>query len=292
MKKQTKPSFAIVGCGNVGTVIGQALQNAGYVLAGLSDISQEVLQEGAKALHAETTSLRPERVTPKAQVVFIATPDEAIGDTCRDLVDHAGLKRGTVVIHFSGVLPSTVMSSARSAGASIGSMHPLQSFASKDMTNAFQGIAFTIEGDEAAREVMKGMVEALGATHILIETQNKSLYHAAAVMACNYLVTIENAAGQLMEEAGVERKHVFEILSPLIRGTLQNMERVGTEAALTGPIARGDVQTVERHLRDIEKKQPKWLSVYKLLGLHTLDMAIANGTVSRRDADVLRKILT
>jgi predicted short-subunit dehydrogenase-like oxidoreductase (DUF2520 family) len=292
VKKKIKPSCAVVGCGKVGTVIGRELQNAGYRLVGLADVSQQALEDAAKTLHAENISGRPEQVTPKADIVFIATPDGAIGDTCRGIVDNAGFGKGTVVIHFSGALPSTVLSPAKSLGAFIGSMHPLQSVASKNVTNAFQGVTFSIEGDEAARGVMKGIIDDLGATHILIETQSKCLYHAAAAIACNYLVTLEDAAIELMEEAGIGRENAFKVMGPLIRATLKNIESIGTEQALTGPIARGDVETVKRHVEEIEARKPKWLSLYKLLGLHTLDIATAGDTVSERDAETLRKILT
>jgi predicted short-subunit dehydrogenase-like oxidoreductase (DUF2520 family) len=286
-----KPSFVIVGCGKVGTVLGRELQNAGYVAVGLADVSEKALQDAAQQLRVANTSSDPARVTRLADIVFITTPDGDIEDTCRTIAEEDGFKKGTVVVHASGALPSTVLSSAKSSGVFIGSMHPLQSIASRDAVNAFQGITFSIEGEVAAREAMAQIADDLGATHLVIETAHKSLYHAAASIACNYLVTLEGAAFELMEETGIARDDIFTVLGPLIHETLKNIENVGPVRALTGPIARGDVETVKRHLQEIESKKPKWFSMYKLLGLHTLDIASAGGTVSKRDAEALRKLL-
>jgi predicted short-subunit dehydrogenase-like oxidoreductase (DUF2520 family) len=257
----------------------------------LADVSADALKNAAEQFPVENTSSDPARVTRHADIVFITTPDGEIADTCRAIAEKDGFKKGTVVVHVSGALPSTVLSSAKSLGVAIGSMHPLQSVASKDGVDVFQGIPFSIEGDVAAREVMSKIADDLGATHFRIETVHKSLYHAAASMACNYLVTLESAAFELMEETGIARDDIFKVLGPLIQETLKNIENVGPGRSLTGPIARGDVETVKRHLQEIESKKPKWISMYKLLGLHTLDIAAAGGTVSKRDADALRKIL-
>ncbi|MCP4200282.1 MAG: DUF2520 domain-containing protein [Proteobacteria bacterium] len=286
-----KPSFTVVGCGKVGTVLCRELQNAGYVAAGLADVSAEALKSAAEQFRVENTSSDSGRVTRHADIVFITTPDGDIADTCRTIAEKNGFKKGAVVVHASGALPSTILSSARSSGVFLGSMHPLQSIASKDAVNAFQGITFSIEGEVAAREVMTQIADDLGATHLVIETAHKSLYHAAASIACNYLVTLEGAAFELMEETGIAPDDIFKVLGPLIYETLKNIENVGPVRALTGPIARGDVETVTRHLQEIESKKPKWFSMYKLLGLHTLDIATAGGTVSKRDAEALRKLL-
>jgi predicted short-subunit dehydrogenase-like oxidoreductase (DUF2520 family) len=287
-----KPSFAIVGCGKVGTVLCRELQNAGYVAAGLADVSAEALKNAAQQFRVEDTSRDPSSVTRHADIVFITTPDGTIADTCRAIAKKDGFKKGAVVVHFSGALPSTVLSSAKSLGVAIGSMHPLQSVASKDGVDVFQGIPFSLEGDVAAREVMSQIADHLGATHFRIETVHKSLYHAAASIACNYLVTLEGAAFELMEATGIARDDIFKVLGPLIQETLKNIENVGPERSLTGPIARGDVETVKRHLQEIESKKPKWISMYKLLGLHTLDIATDSGSISEQDAEVLRQVLT
>jgi predicted short-subunit dehydrogenase-like oxidoreductase (DUF2520 family) len=124
-----------------------------------------------------------------------------------------------------------------------------------------------------------------------IPTEGKTLYHAAAVMACNYLVALEDAALELAEAAGIARDEALEALLPLVKGTLSNLEKVGIPDCLTGPIARGDAETVRQHLRAIGERLPGLLALYKLLGRRTLEVALARGALGAEAAGALRELL-
>ncbi len=271
-----KPSVAIVGCGKVGTCLGKFLSNAGYPVVGVASRSLSSAERTAGIIGVDRFTDLSESVTVRADVVLITTPDDAIAVTCQDLAGKGGFCSGAVVLHCSGALPSTLLAPARSAGAAIGSMHPLQSFARIEVeNNPFFGIVVAVEGETAAVAMARAMARDLEAVSIEIQTQAKTLYHASAVVASNYLVTVMDLSFQLLQSAGVAPGDVFKVLNPLINGTMANIEKVGIPEALTGPIARGDVATVAEHLDRIGVLRPDLLSLYRALGQATVELARA-----------------
>ena len=239
-----KPSFAIVGCGKVGTALAIFLTRAGYRSAGFASKRLSSAKHVADMVLSDHFSDVPWDITRDADVVFITTPDSDIEDTCNSISRNTGFADNAVVMHCSGALASSVLSGAKTCGAWIGSMHPLQSFASADhKTNPFQGIIVSLEGESSAVNIAKTIAEDLGGTVVTLLTEAKTLYHASAVVASNYLVTLLDLAIRLIQEAGVQRQDAFNLLKPLIEGTLSNIGNVGVQKALTGPIARGDIKT-------------------------------------------------
>jgi predicted short-subunit dehydrogenase-like oxidoreductase (DUF2520 family) len=288
-----KPSFAMVGCGKVGTALAMYLTRAGYPSAGFASKSLSSARHVADIVLSDHFSDVPWDITRYADIVFITTPDSAIEDTCNTISQNSGFTDNTVVMHCSGALASSVLSSAKTCGASIGSMHPLQSFASVDYkTNPFQGINVSLEGESPAVNIAKTIVADLGGTVVTILTEAKTLYHASAVVASNYLVTLLDLAIRLIEKAGINREDAFHLLKPLIDGTLSNIEKVGVQKALTGPIARGDIKTVEKHIEEIGSKRPQLLSLYKMLAFYTIDIAATEGSISELSIQALKRITT
>jgi len=285
-------SFSIVGCGKVGKALGKFLTDAGYSAAGAASKSLSSAKAAADLLKTVRYSDIPWEITPSADVTLITTPDGVIADTCRLIAENKGFKAGSVVLHCSGALPSTILSSAGRCGAFTGSMHPLQSFAADNFTrNPFSGIIIAVEGEPRALTIAAEMASDLGATPLTIETQAKTLYHAAAVAASNYLVTLLSLAFRLLAEAGISGPAAYNALHPLIDGTLTNIKTIGIPQALTGPIARGDIETVKKHLVEIGSKAPQLTDLFKTLGFHTIDIAVAKGTLAEPDAEALRNLL-
>jgi predicted short-subunit dehydrogenase-like oxidoreductase (DUF2520 family) len=288
-----KPSFAIVGCGKVGTALGIFLVRAGYFPAGFASKSLSSAKHLADIVFSDHFSDTPWHITRSADVVFITTPDSAVEDTCSLIAQNAGFADQAIVLHCSGALASSVLSSAKTCNAWAGSMHPLQSFASSNYrNNPFKGIIVSVEGDDPAVIVAKTIAADLEGTAVTLLTEAKTLYHASAVAASNYLVTLIDLAVQLIQEAGIHRKDAFNLLKPLIEGTLSNIEKVGVRKALTGPIARGDVKTVKKHMEDIGSKRPDLLALYKLLGFYTVDIAAETNTVPESTLQELKRITT
>ena len=287
-----KPSFAIVGCGKVGTALGIFLAKAGYKAVGLAGRSLASARRTAEIIRCDHYSDVPWEITRNAAVVFITTPDGAIIETCDSIAGHKGFADKAVVLHCSGALPSTILSTAKTCGARTGSMHPLQTFASTEfIANPFQGITVAIEGENDAVNMAKQIAADLGGSSVTILTEAKTLYHASAVVASNYLVTLLDLALRLMGASGIAGRDAFKILKPLIQGTLSNIEEVGIPAALTGPIVRGDLETVEKHIKEIGLITPQLLDLYKTLGWYTIDIATAKTTISETTVKQLKHLL-
>jgi predicted short-subunit dehydrogenase-like oxidoreductase (DUF2520 family) len=278
-----KPSFAVVGCGRVGTNLAFWLQRAGYHLTGIIGKTPASCLKIAKFLPKFIPRLGASswEIAGEADIVFITTSDDAIEKTCCEIAKQNGFRKKGIVLHCSGSLSSKILVSAEKNYAAIGSMHPLQSFASiQTEFNPFKGIVMSIEGNSRAVACAKAIAIDLGARPIEIPTMAKSLYHASAVTASNYLVTILDMAVRLMQSTGLSEIEAIQVLNPLIEGSLQNVKDKGTAAALTGPIARGDVETLRSHMKAIQKSAPDLLHLYKSLGMATVGIAGRLDTLS------------
>lgn len=287
-----KVRCAVVGCGRVGISLVYHLNRAGYPICGVASRSLESAEKAAGVVPGTPFSINAVDVTREADVVFITTPDDTIAEVAGAIAKEDGFKKGASVLHCSGSLASTIMLGVKEAGAFIGSMHPLQSFAGADLANnPFDSIVMSVEGDEKAVAIALVMAADLGAKGLTIETHAKTMYHAAAVVASNCFVTVQDMAWKFISEAGVSEKDAWSVLGPLIEGTLANIKKVGPVEALTGPIARGDVATIDAHLNKISEMQPDLEALYKALCLHTVDVAKRKGTLSKEAEEALVKRL-
>ncbi|MEE8399651.1 MAG: Rossmann-like and DUF2520 domain-containing protein [Desulfobacterales bacterium] len=287
-----KPTIAIVGCGKVGTTLAIWLSRAGYAITGLASNGPVSAKNAAALTATDHYGQTNWEMTLEADIVFITTPDGIISDVCDAISQRKGFKKDAVILHCSGAHASTILSSAKDCGAMIGSMHPLQSIASiKSESNPFEGIIVSVEGEDRAVETARQIATDLGATSYTIRTEAKMLYHAAAVVASNYLVALLGLSFKLIGKAGIPDTDAYSVLQPLIGGTLGNIEKVGIPAALTGPISRGDVDTVAQHIEAMKAQTPELLSLYRTLGTATIDIARAAGTLSEEGAGKLRDVL-
>jgi predicted short-subunit dehydrogenase-like oxidoreductase (DUF2520 family) len=289
---QEKPSLVIVGCGTVGTAMAKLLSRKGYRISAVANSKEETARKAAETTGAESYSDCPWEVTVAGDVVFITTPDDVIASVCSKIAEKKGFKRGAVVIHCSGALSSEILAPARALGAHVASLHPLQSFASADQAlSLVEGSFFAVEGDDDAFSMVRQIVKDVGGVSLSIAPEKKTLYHAAAVTASNYLVTVMALAIALNESAGLEKGASFKALIPLVRGTLKNIGEKGIPDALTGPIARGDLATVAAHLGNMEKDTPEYIVLYRCLGLYTVELAKAKGTISPEVAEKMVELL-
>lgn len=288
-----KPSLAIVGCGRVGTALATFLARRGYPIVGVSSLHLTSAQKLAGRCGISEATDRPWEITRRADVVFLSTPDGVIETVCESIARQNGFSPKTAVLHCSGAHASTILNSAGHCGASIGSMHPLQSFASTEFSgNPFQGIRIAIEGDPSAVSISDQMARDLDASPLQIITAGKPLYHASAVVASNFLVTLMGVALRLIEQAGVSPDESFSVLKPLIDGTLANIDRVGVHQALTGPVVRGDVQTVESHVQSIREIMPELLPIYHSLVRYTARQAAEGRRISEDMMKTFEKMCT
>ncbi len=285
--------IAIVGAGVVGTALAVLLREKGYKIAGIASRREESLQKANSLLGGDVqTSTTPSQITPEADIVFITTSDGAIQDVCDAIARDGGFRSGQIVVHTSGALPSTILASAQQKGALIASVHPLQSFADvKQAVKILPASIFNLEGDVDAIAVLKALVEQLGGKPITIQTVNKPLYHAAAVLACNFFVTLVYLSYQLFEAIELTQEVAAEALLPLIKGTVNNIEHLGPVKALTGPIARGDVGVIKGHLEALKMVDPRYKEIYRAISRLTVEIGIKKGTLRMENAEQIMALL-
>ncbi|SMC56048.1 Predicted oxidoreductase, contains short-chain dehydrogenase (SDR) and DUF2520 domains [Desulfocicer vacuolatum DSM 3385] len=287
-----KPDITIIGCGRVGTALAVFLSRAGYPVTGFFSRHLESAEKAAKAAGTGKVYDTLQGAVTVADIVFITTPDQLIEGVCEELAAIEGLLDKRMVMHCSGALSSEILSAARACGADVGSIHPLQSFAPyvPGQASPFQGIHISVEGSDRAVTAGKEMAVNLGGACFTLPTHAKTLYHASAVVASNYLVTLEHFALDLLKAANLSEKEAYPILEPLITGTLNNIKNRGTQGALTGPVARGDAAVVADHLGDLEKKMPEYVALYKMMGKYTLKLAQKGGTLDKEAIQSLSKL--
>lgn len=277
----TQPAVAIVGAGRMGQGLGLALHRADWEVRLLARTRHPVV--APLTLHPGT----PRDALRDVEVVVLAVPDDAIAGVAGELARHSGLRGDQTVLHLSGLLDRRALFPLDGTGAALGSFHPLQTIADPAAApRRLAGAYAAIEGDERALATGERLAGAMAMTAIRLSPEGKAAYHAGAVMAANYTVALASVAERLAVAGGVPPEIAGRIYLPLIRGAAGNLE-LGPAAALTGPVRRGDLRTVEAHLGALEAEDRE---LYRLLGLAALRLARASG-LDPAAADRLQRIL-
>jgi predicted short-subunit dehydrogenase-like oxidoreductase (DUF2520 family) len=283
---------AIIGSGVLGTSLGILLRRAGYEIAALCSRNRRSAQEAVSHIGQGEVIGDPGLAAMGADVVLLAVPDKAIPAVAIEVSAGGALKRGAVVAHLAGGLSAGILAGVTAAGGHRGVMHPLQSFADVEAAvRSLRDSFFFLEGDREAVDVLRSVVVALDGRPVEIEASAKALYHAGAAAASNFLVTLVDYAVSLLVRAGVPKDTALPALLPLIKGTVSNLETVGLPDALTGPIARGDLGTVKRHLRALQKMPGDMVRLYRNLARKTVDVALRKGQLESAEADELLDLL-
>ena len=280
--------LGFIGAGTVGTALAIRLSSKGYQVLAVSSQSRTSAENLGRSISNCRVFDNAQDVVDMAEVVFVTTPDDAINRVVSKLKWHAGQS----VVHCSGADSTEILQPARKLGAQVGVFHPLQTFAStKQAVANIPGSTFAIEAEKPLLDVLQDMANALDGHWIELKANDKVLYHAAAVIACNYLVTLVKLATDMWQTFSIPPQQATQALLPLLRGTLNNIETIGIPKCLTGPIARGDSGTVKKHLAALQKTAPNLLSTYQELGLQTIPIALAKGRINEQQAAELKTIL-
>jgi predicted short-subunit dehydrogenase-like oxidoreductase (DUF2520 family) len=289
MTKQSLPTIGFIGAGTTGTALAVRLAQHGYPVIAVSSLSLTSAQKLASRIANCKVYVRAQDVADVAQLIFITTPDDAISQVAAEIE----WQDGQSVVHCSGAHSVDTLEPARKKGARTGCFHPLQTFASSDQAiENLPGSTFAIEAEEPLSSWLKDMATELEGDWVILNAGDKVLYHAAAVIACNYLVTLVKLATDLWQTFDVPSAQATDALMPLLRGTLSNIDNVGLPNCLTGPIARGDLGTISRHLESISKQAPALLTIYKELGRQTIPIALAKGRINAQRAEEMKALLT
>ncbi len=288
-EEHTVPKIGFIGAGVVGTALAVRLSEKGYPVVAVASRSKSSADKLAKAVTECRAYESKQSVVDISDLVFVTTPDDDVSDVVPELT----WRPGQAVIHCSGVDSLDVLQKAKDDGARVGGFHPLQTFAnvSKAIEN-LPGSTFALEAEESLLNTLKTMAEALEGKYVVLGLGDKPLYHAAAVIACNYTVTLMKMATDLWKAFGVSPDEATKALLPLLRGTINNIENVGLPDCLTGPIARGDIGTVMKHLEAMEEKAPEIARTYREMGLQTIPVALNKGKIDVARAEELRLLLT
>jgi predicted short-subunit dehydrogenase-like oxidoreductase (DUF2520 family) len=278
---------AVVGAGRVGTAIAVLLARAGHRIVAVS--GREATHERAAAYLPGVPVVDPAEASEKAAVLVIGTPDDAIEATCTSMAREGGIGEGQAVVHLSGATSLKALESARSAGAVVLSIHPLQTFPSVDAAlDRLPGVPMAVTAlAEDGHQLGERLVLDVGGRPFRLADAAKPLYHAAAVFASNYLVAVSALAEAAGRAAGLEDP--VALMAPLQRTALENVIEMGPDAALTGPAVRGDAGTIARHLEELSRAAPDAVAAYVALARAALDVGERSG---RLPADRRRTVET
>jgi predicted short-subunit dehydrogenase-like oxidoreductase (DUF2520 family) len=270
----------VFGIGRIGGALAIALSRAGYQVENLVFRDRTAAELIASEVESRPQLLRSGDISRiQSEIVFITTPDQEIGEA--DSILSKSLIVCPKVFHTSGSLSSNVLGKLKAKGCSTGSLHPLISISDPIVgSNAFKGAYFCIEGDKEATDIGMELVSALGGNSFTIDTKLKALYHASAVMAAGHLVALIDGSIEMLQACGLEGGQAKSILMPLIRSTVDNLERQPAEDALTGSFARLDIEAFDRHVDSFAGRVSNEVrELFFLLGERSLEL------VERRRAD-------
>lgn len=278
-----------IGAGTVGTALALRLLQKDYQVVSVTSRTRASADRLALAVEGCKAYDSKQAVADTCDIVFITTPDDAI----EMVVQEAQWHKSQSVVHCSGSDSLDVLEKVRNDGAQVGAFHPLQTFASVAYAiQNFPGTTFALEAEGQLLDILKGMAGALGGQYVVLKPGDKVLYHAAAVIACNYTVSLMKMATDLWRLFGVSTTESIRALVPLLRGTVNNIENVGLPDCLTGPIARGDTGTISKHLVALGERAPALVPIYRDLGLQTIPISLNKGRISRQKAKELSQLLS
>ena len=278
----------VIGAGRVGSVLGAALARAGHQVVAVSAVSDASVQRAARMLPG-VPRVPPPAVLAEADLVLLAVPDDALPGLVAGLAATGAPLEGRLLAHTSGRYGIAVLDPATRRGALPLALHPVMTFPGRpDDLDRLAGISFGVTAPDQLRLVAEALVIEMGGEPVFIEEENRGLYHAALASGANFLVTLVVQAADLRGMAGVPDP--AKMLAPLLGAALDNALRLG-DAALTGPVARADADTVASHLAALREVSPEALRAYVALARLTADRALAAGILDPPAAQRLLDVL-
>ena len=267
------PIINIVGCGRVGKTLGKLLHQK--QLAQIQDIVNVTLKSAQQAVNfiGAGTACQNLESLRSADIYLMTTPDHVIQFICEQLLTVHIPKVSAMFVQCSGILSAAKsMPTAKAKGYQVVSVHPLKSFADPNKSvETFDGTYCALEGNANAIEKCDTLLTALGAKTFIVNSKQKALYHAAAVMASNYVVTLHDIAEKTFMHAGIDKTTATHITHSLMQGTLNNLENLTAKEALTGPMYRGELNTIQQHVMAL-LNYPQLFLAYQALGINTLSL--------------------
>ncbi len=280
-QRKHSPEISIIGPGTLGSALASSLSQNGYRIGEIVSRSdaQSLRQARSLAKQAGATAVSQISRNSSAELVWICVPDDLIATVAGEISARADW-RDKMVLHSSGALGSDVLLPLKKAGALIASAHPLMSFV-RDLKPDFFGVPFALEGDAKALTIAGAIVRSLGAKPFRIERQLKAAYHAFGFFSSPLLVALIATAQQVAGLAGLEERQALELMEPIVRRTIDNCFRQSPNMAFSGPLRRGDIKTISKHLKVLSQR-PELLAVYRALSeIAIRELPVGNAAQAR-----------
>jgi predicted short-subunit dehydrogenase-like oxidoreductase (DUF2520 family) len=260
-------SISILGAGRVGRTLGKRLRELGWRIGAVVTRSAATSRAAVRQIGAGKpySRLTPEILDSK--VILLTTPDGALGTAANTLASFDQSKlRDKIVLHTSGAMDRAVLGPLARRGASTGSLHPMQTFSGRGAPN-LEKVIFAVEGDRRAAAVARKIARSLGGVPVAMSGENKPAYHAAGLLVAGHSLGLMEAASQVLLKLGFSRRNALRALLPLTRQMLDNFEKLGPQKSWTGPLSRGDFETVARHTKAMQRYPREFQEAYAALAL-------------------------
>ncbi len=281
----------IIGCGVVGSVLGRLWHECSvFEIGRILNRSSRSGEEAVRFIGAGVAVSTYEQLG-NADLTFIATGDSEIEECCERLAASRSDWNGKSVFHPSGMLSSEALQAVKVKGGSVASIHPVQTFPNPELGfQAFRGTFVTCEGDKFAREQLRDAIVRIGGQYLEILPSHKLLYHSAIVFACNYLTALLETSLRILSECEVPRDIALPLLIPIVRQTVKNIGAVDTANALSGPIARGDIDIVKSQYETVTRWDKNAGALYRELGKITCELAQQKGKASPQSINKIKEL--
>ncbi|MBT2382713.1 Rossmann-like and DUF2520 domain-containing protein [Streptomyces sp. ISL-11] len=282
-------TVGVVGAGRVGPSLAAALRLAGHRPVAASGVSDASVRRAA-ALLPDVPLVPPAEVLARAELVLLTVPDDVLPGLVAGLAETGAVRPGQLLVHTSGRHGTAILDPARRAGALPLALHPAMTFTGTPVdVDRLAGCSFGVTAPEELRLAAEALVIEMGGEPEWVEESARPLYHAALAMSSNHLVTLVAQAMELLRAAGVAAPD--RMLGPLLGASLDNVLRSG-DAALTGPVARGDAGTVAAHVAELRAHAPQAVAGYLAMARTTADRALAHGLLKPELAEDLLGVLS
>jgi predicted short-subunit dehydrogenase-like oxidoreductase (DUF2520 family) len=283
------PIVGIVGAGAVGTALGVAISRAGWRVGAVASRDPGRRERFAALVPGVRAFAEPAAILDEVELAILTVPDDAI----RAVAGSMRLYSGQALIHTSGLLGREVLAAAVGAGCYIGAFHPLVSFTSdvERSVAGLKGATIALESDPQILGMLADMAELIGGVPVRLPEGTKAAYHAAAVLASGGLVALLDAVVKLGAAAGMDEHGAVAVYGRLMEETLANARAIGVDAALTGPVTRGDVGTLEAHIEALRRLAPGVVDLYVAAALREADIAAERGSLTPDAAERVRSAL-
>jgi len=281
-----KITLGFIGAGRVGTGLASGFARAGVHVVAIASRTIASAQKLAKRVRG-ARACAPQDVADRADIAFLTVPDDAIEAVASSVTWRAG----SACVHCSGAADLDVLRKAVADGALAGGFHPLHMFGEAGDPGALAGCAIALAGSDALVRRLARLARALGAKPLRLPEGGRALYHAAANFSGAFVIALMHETIALWGKLGIADADALAALLPLLRGTADNVEKLGAAGGLGSAIARGDASTIRRHLDVLAKEAPDSLEIYRILSLRTIPLALAKGTLKPEAAKEIAALL-